>query len=395
MLNGEEGEAVSQAMKILVKLGELYDAECMVEIQRAHVVTIYPQTGSLFIELLKKWAQLGGAYRVPTTIDPAGDALLEPFIHYELPHSIKENIIHFYEITKKLNIIPLPSCTPYLQGFSPIFSEHIAWTESSAVIFANSVIGARTNRLSTPIESAAAITGRIPKFGFHLDEERVGDILVKVQLNKIEDLDYSTIGYIVGVLSPGKVPVFTNMNKVTTYQLKNMGASMATVGGIGMYHVIGKTPEAKTMKEAFKNTCPEDKIEITQVELNKAEMEIGTIRKDKADMVFIGCPHLSLEEIKFIANLLQGKKIRKDVKFIIATSPCVKEVARRMGYLEVIEHAGAEVTNSCIAFLPLKEMGFDIVMTNSAKMCHIVVSPPSSVEAIYSNIEKCIASSIL
>jgi predicted aconitase len=394
MLNGEYGEAVSLAMNILTKVGDIYDAEKMVEINSAHVLGHFGSLHEAGIRVLEKFARLNGKYRVPTTVDPASMDL-ERWREFKIPEDYAQKQLRLCRAHLEMGVIPTWSCTPYLQGNIPRYGEHISWAESSAVVFANSVIGARTNRETFGLEVAASIAGRTPEFGLHLKENRRGDVLVKVKVQNLRDIDYNTIGYMIGKTFGNKIPVLVGLPQSATLdQLKCMGAAMASSGAIAMYHAIGLTPEANTIYDAFQCDSYSDKIEISRKELKNAEEEISTISCGKIDLIAIGCPHLSFNEVRELAFRLQNKKIHRSVKFWIYTSKQVEALARLTGYADLIESSDAKIlTQTCAVVSPINIYGFKTVMTNSAKFANVLPSE-HKVDVIYGTIEECIEAAV-
>lgn len=394
MLDGDHGEATSLAMNILTKIGDIYDAEKMVEISSAHVLGHFGSLHEAGICVLEKFARLNGKYKVPTTVDPASMDL-EMWREFKTPEDYAQKQLRLCRAHLEMGVIPIWSCTPYLHGNLPRFGEHISWAESSAVVFANSVIGSRTNRETVGLEVAASIAGRTPEFGLHLKENRRGDVIVEVKVKNLHDIDYNTIGYIVGKTFGNKIPVLIGLPQNTGIdQLKCMGAAMASSGAVTMYHVVGLTPEANTLGHAFQGDRYSDKIEIGYKELKDAEKEISTVSGGKIDMVAVGCPHYSFNEMRKLALLLQNKKIHRSVEFWIYTSKQVESLARQTCYADVIESSGAKIsTQTCAVVSPINVWGFESVMTNAAKFANVLPSE-HKVKVIYGKIEECVEAAV-
>jgi hypothetical protein len=260
---------------------------------------------------------------------------------------------------KQMGIVITSTCTPYLAGNLPRFREHIAWSESSAVSFSNSVIGARTNREGGPSALAAAICGVTPNYGLHLWENRQPTVKVKVDVDLSYNSDFGALGWYVGKQIKNKIPYFTGIKDANTDQLKALGAAMAASGAVALYHIEGITPEADSVrKESL------EEISIGKTEIKETYEKLNTGKSP--DIVIFGCPHASLREISTIAKKLEGKHLKKPVW--ICTSRMVKEAAERMGYNEIIAKAGGSiVADTCMVVSPIEKMGYKTTGVNSGK----------------------------
>jgi len=269
----------------------------------------------------------------------------------------------------------------------------VAWIESSAIAFANSVLGARANRLTTGLDKAAAITGRVPCFGFLLDENRRGNALVRVEFTPRTLTDYGTVGYIIGKYFGDKVPVIEGLPAdTTTNELKVLGAAAAARGAVALYHCVGLTPEARTRDEALGRSKTEDEIKIGPKEISQVLQEINTAKDEYFDAVLLGCPHPHINEVRELASLLSGRQLRSGIRFWIFISDDVLLLARHLGYAKVIEAAGAEfIERDCIVFFHTKGWGWKTVMTNSAKYANLLPSEPTCLNVIYRDTAGCVA----
>lgn len=392
VIYGEGGLANQFSMQILIRLGEIYGAKRMVPIKSAHVGCVYPQFGAA-IEIMKKVDDLEGEFCVPTTANPVlnpinfnkWNELNEPL---KLQKLAKKQIAYVL----KMGAIPVWTCTPYFEGNLPHYGEMISWEESSAVIFANSVLGARTNRTTIGVDIASSIVGRVPEYGLLLDRNRKANILIKLNFEPKSLFEYGTLGYIIGKLCGGKVPVIENLPESTNVNhLKVLGSSMATKGGISIFHAVGITPEARTKEEAFQNTKPEYEYVITRKNIKDSIIELNTAKNKKVDAIAIGCPHAGIEEIKELAILLSGKKINKDLHFCIFSSERTIELAKKMKFVNIIKGAGAKIfPGSCLVFQSTKLWGWKSVATNSAKYALTLPSKPNELEVYYTNLKECV-----
>jgi predicted aconitase len=262
-------------------------------------------------------------------------------------------------------VVTTCSCTPYLVGNTPLFGQHIAWSESSAVCYANSVLGARTNREGGPSALAAALTGRTPAYGFHLDERRRPTINVQIKANLTDTFHFGALGKAAADKLKGlppQVSYFTGIPSASLEQLKSLCASIATYAGTALFHIRTITPEAGLVE------IPAETLEVKQDDIDQAVESMNDAADKEVDFVSLGCPHLSLKEIARIAELVKGKQVNKE--FWITTARPTKSIADRMGYTAVIEASGAKfAADTCCVVAPIKGR-FSGLATDSAKACY-------------------------
>lgn len=345
MLNGEVGEGMRMAMELLVAIGDAYDAERMIPITRAHAASSGQEGDMYFVELL---ANGGASCRVPTSTNPVYD--IEYFESvFEIPKEEAEVARRVKAGYKRVGAILSWCCIPYIAENIPNYGETVAFSESSATPYVNSVIGARTNREAAQSALAAGVIGKTPEYGLHFKENRRGTFLVKVEATLEDEFDYTLLGHYVGKQIGYGIPVFTGISRrPITEELINLCAMLNTSGAISMFHIPGFTVEAPTVEEAFQDDIPEDKITVTDHELKRVQEELQTT-SGKIDLVMLGCPHYTLKQIGDVARLLKGKKICRGVSFWVCTSATTKLLAERMGYVSVIERAGGHVVaDTCI-----------------------------------------------
>ncbi|GHU27114.1 hypothetical protein AGMMS50256_06150 [Betaproteobacteria bacterium] len=392
MLNGDCGEAVRYSMEILVKLGNMYGAERFVEIESAHVAMSYPHfQGS--IELVESFADKGGKFKLPTTSNTTH--WTSNFNRWpDLPESAEhiERCRRMIAAVKKMGAILTCSCTPYYQGNLPRIGAYCSWTESSAITFANSVCGAKANRITDGLDKAAAITGKMPYFGLYLDENRKGNALVKVEYSPRNLTEYGLIGYLVGKYFGDKTPVIEGLPPNTTVnQLKVLGAAAAGSGAVPLFHAVGLTPEARTREQAFGRNKTDLEIKIGPKDIAAAAVDLSTAKSEHFDAVFLGCPHPDIAEVKYLAELLYGKRIKKGIKFWIFISTDVLLLARNLGFAQIIEESGAEfLERTCAIFFDLKKWGWKNVVTDSPKFANLLPSDPTWLDTILLDTESCI-----
>ncbi len=359
MLSGEGGEVIGRMLRLLVRLGEIYGAERMIPIGSVQVAGVsYKSIGDPGLEFLKDIAEKQARVRVPTTLNPAGMDL-EDWKKLGVPRDFAEKQLQIMDSFKKMGIMMTATCTPYLAGNLPRFREHIAWSESSAVSFANSVIGARTNREGGPSALAAAFCGVTPNYGLHLNENRKPHFLITVKSDLKTSTDFAALGYHVGKLAKNKVPYFRGIRDANVDKLKALGAAMAASGAVAMYHVEGSTPEADLMD--VKNL---ETIEVGNRELSGAIEKLNS--GSDLDIIILGCPHASLKEISDLACKLEGKSLKKPLW--ICTSRVTKEAANRMGFTEIIDKSGGKVVaDTCMVVSPIDRMGYKVTGVDSGK----------------------------
>jgi len=384
MLSGEKGEGVQKAMEIVVALGKIYDAEKLVSVSSVQVSGVsYKNLGDAGIEFLEEWAKTGGRISVKTTLNPAGMDL-ENWKKLGFSEEFANKQLKVIDAFRKMGISSGCTCTPYLVGNVPKFGEHIAWGESSAVAFANSVIGARTNREGGPSALAAAISGRTACYGFHLDINRKADFVFNVgcKVNGFSDL--GALGNIIGKTVKNKVPYIAGVADHNQDDLKVFGASMAASGAVALFHMAGITPEA--MRANMINDSAE-RIDIESLEEGYASLNS---KASEIDFVSIGCPHASADELKRIANLVRGKKMKAELW--VTVSKYVSEGTKDA--VKTIEQSGGKVLNdTCLVVAPVEDFGFRNLATNSGKAAFYAPTN-SKLNVRFGTLEQCINAAI-
>lgn len=338
MLDGRYGRGTAYAMKIQVAIGECFDAERMVPITRAHVALSNQEADLWFCE---KLIGEGAHCRVTPTVNPG--FCLDYFTKRDMVDSKYADLMQrTHNAYKEIGAELTYNCTPYIDTNVPMYGEVIAFSESSATPYVNSVWGARTNREGANSALCAAITGYVPEYGLLFDENRKGNILVEVQADMKTAYDYHILGMLGKKIGEG-IPVFTGLPRetITKEALRNLGAELNTSGAYGMYHILGVTPEAPDLETAFGGKDPERRVVLTNQDMEDILKEISLEGNREIDFVMFGCPHFTLEEVKHIAARVEGKKLKKEMW--ILTSSLVKEMAVRMGLDEIIEAAGGVI----------------------------------------------------
>jgi predicted aconitase len=369
VLNGAEGEVLARAMKLLVTLGDLGGAEKLVSIGRAQVAGVsYKTSGDATLELLESLVERlpGFTTKVVATQNPAGMDLVR-WTEMGISRSFAEKQLRICHAYEALGVKACCTCTPYLSGNCPRPGEVVGFSESSAVAYVNSVLGGKTNRHGGLDALSAALVGKVPAMGFLLDANRKGDLRVRVTFMPRHEADYAALGYYVGKrVKTEEVPVYDGIHDISLSQLKLMGAASAASGAVALYHVVDVTPEARRWQTIYKEDRPADTLEVGEREIQSVYQELSST--GDVDLVAVGCPHCSIEEMGEVARLLQGRKVRGGTRFWVFTSPHVYDAAERQGYNRVIRRAGADVfTHTCMVVMPIEEMGIRGVAVNSAK----------------------------
>ncbi|HTY82446.1 MAG TPA: aconitase X catalytic domain-containing protein [Dehalococcoidales bacterium] len=264
------------------------------------------------------------------------------------------------------------TCAPYLVGNVPVMGEHCAWIESSAVIYCNSVLGGRTNTEGMESAAAAALVGRTPYWGYHIDENRRGTHLVEVERQPESVMDWGLLGYYIGEIVQENVPVINNIRNVPNIaRLKHHGAAAASSGGVELYHIMNITPEAHNIKRVFGGKKPVETLKYGPEERKQAYRNLTSATDDTVDFVMLGCPHYTLEEVTNAAMLLENKRVRDNVSLWIFTPKALKIVADQEGITDIITKAGAYLmTDTCPCIGRFSPKGARIAATDSAKHAH-------------------------
>jgi len=353
VLRGESGRGLALAMKTLVNYGASFQAERLVPIKSAHLAgTFGAFTFKAYYKILDQLVAEGIRVKVPTTVNPRAGYDLNLLNRFVLSKQEK-----LEEYLGALGVTANYSCVCYEGANVPSFGDMLAWAESSAVQYANSVIGARTNRNSILIDVCSAITGLTPEFGYLLDKNRRGRLLVKLETDR---MDPGALGYIIGQKAVDKVPVIEHYD-FTPVELKNMGGAMAAAGAVALFHVEGLTPEAPDLKTAFDGE-PESTITVTRKDLDEMRLQAP----DRATMVVFGCPQMTYEEAIELGKRFNGAKVKRPTWFCMI--PEAKERFEKSDVGASAIAAGVRLFNHCpLAALSVR-IGNKHVLTPSGKL---------------------------
>lgn len=374
MLRGDHGPAAKMAMSIVARMAEVAGASELLDITGAHIdSTVY--IGDAGLEFAERLASLGAKVSVPTTLNVSG--LDEHhWQEWAVPNDWARQASRQMVAYQSMGTIPTWTCAPYQTEMRPGFGQQIAWGESNAIVFSNSVLGARTERYPDLFDICCAITGRAPAIGLHLTENRAGELLFRLigvpeNLQSSDDF-YPVLGNLIGKISLDKIPVIDGMTfNPDEDQLKAFGAAAASSGGVAMFHIVGITPEASTLQEAFQRKNPIKTIDVTMDMLRESRRALTHTDSINLHMVVLGSPHFSLAEYKRLAPMLAGKKKHPDLRFLITSSRAMTQLAQKAGLLEPLEAFGAQITvDTCILTSPMLPAEIQNLMTNSAKFAY-------------------------
>lgn len=389
MLAGKEGEAKRLAMEVLVKLADSLGAESFVPVVSVQAMAHFGSLHQAGLDWYEKLAAAGGCCCVPTTQDPASIS----FQHWQelgLDADYVQSQLKLKDAALRLGEYHSWSCTPYFQGSLPRFGQNVAWAESSAVSFANSVLGARTNRTGAGVAVCAALTGRMPKYGLYMEENRRATVKITVEAT-LSDLDYNTLGILVGKLAGTDIPAIYGIpESATNDNLKYLGAAAASSGSVALYHAVGVTPEA-FRNDPFDGKAPQREALITRRDLDEAAQKLTTAKAGAVDLVVVGCPHYSMEEMVLVAKLLKGKKLKPGKKFWIYTTQENENMLERMGLRQHILASGARIlAQNCLVISPLPGH-YGTLMTDSGKFASYLPSE-HRVELRFGSMADCVQS---
>ena len=391
MLDGSFGPAVQKAMRMVVALGKIYGANELVPVGSAQVSGVsYKNLGDAGLEFLEDWAAQGARVRVPALMNPAGMDL-ERWREMGISAEFAARQQRVVAALTTMGVTATCTCTPYLVGYEPRAGEHLAWSESSAVSYANSVLGARTNREGGPGALAAAIVGRTAAYGLHLPERRKATHLIDVSCALAGPADYGALGYWVGGQVADGVPYFrlhAPGRRPEQEELMALGAAMGASGAVALYHIEGVTPEAEFARSALKDCAP------TRLVVRDLAAAFAALNSplEHIDFVSLGCPHSTLADIERVAALVKGRRVRATLW--VTTSRGVAARARESGAVDTIEASGARVfADTCLVVAPVEELGFRAMATNSAKAAFYAPTH-SRIERRFGTLEQCVAAAL-
>lgn len=395
MLSGSHGPGTALAMRLVTEAGGLLGARALLPIASAHIdgCLYFGDSGTHYAERLK---DLGAHVAVPATLNVGALDLLRPG-NVRLRGPSRGMAQRMMQAFEALGCKATWTCAPYQAGHRPTAGSDVAWGESNAVAFCNSVLGARTNRYGDFLDIACAIAGRAPAYGLHLTEQRLARIVITtgaVPLHvKKQDAFWPVLGAWLGQACGTAVPIIFGLeNAATEDRLKALGAAAASTGAVALFHIAGVTPEAKN-PQMIMTDVPEAVIALTMDMINAARDQLSTARGEHVDAVAVGSPHLSLDEFRAIETILAGRTMR--LPFYANTGRHVLSVLEREGRLKPLTDAGLiPVADTCIAVTPiLPDLGHGVLMTNSGKFaCYAPAT--TGYHSLYGSLNDCIETAV-
>jgi predicted aconitase len=394
-LDGRRGEAAQLAMRIVTALGAIARAERLIDVSRAHIDGCLYH-GHAGLDFAERLAGAGATVVVPTTLNVGSLDLRHPEL-YRGDAVTARRARRLMDLYVDMGCRPTWTCAPYQLAARPAFGDHIAWAESNAIVFANSVLGARTNRYGDFMDICAAVTGRVPLTGLHVGAERRARILFSLQDVPAglleEDATYAGLGLVVGRASGGLVPVLQGLpTTVTEDQLKALGAAAASSGSVALFHAVGVTPEAPTL-EAATGGADVARVELRAGDLLEALETLTTTGESRINAVSVGTPHFSMSEFATLVDLLDGRTVHPDLEFYASTGRTVSDGVSARGWDAILREAGVRiVVDTCTYITPIIRAP-SVVMTNSAKWAYYA---PGNIGArvVFGTLRECVESAV-
>ncbi len=406
MRDGMQGEACARAMDLLVRYGEALGAERLVETRNvagafnASTPSVRHLAEDGFDRVFSELnLDADDVVEIPRMAVPTCQLITgidnDNFALQGIDSALADMQKRSERYLGRRGINMMCTCTPYQVGNVPIRGEHCAWMESSAVIYCNAVLGARTNVEGKESTGAAALTGRIPYWGLHCPENRFASRLVRLEVEVDDMAEWGVLGYFTGFEVEEDVPAFEGLtHQPDLMKLKHFGAAAASSGGVELYHLPGITPEAPTLDAAFGPNPRPEPIVYGDAERRRTWQRLQNATDRKLDFVMLGCPHNSIEQMSLIAELLEGKRIHSDTALWVHTPRAIRQVSDRSGYSEAIEAAGGVVmSDTCPSISRRLPPGVRVIATDSAKQAHYLPAI-TKVEGWFGSVRQCIDSAI-
>ncbi len=369
MLAGERGPGVALAMRVLTTIARVMGATGLIDIAGAHVDGCF-YVGDVSIDFAETLRDGGARVVVPTTTNSGSVDLLHRE-RWRGPVEYADNAARLMAAYADMGCAPTWTCAPYVLRPRPGLSEHVAWGESNAIVFANSVLGARTQRYGDFVEISAAVTGRAPYAGLHTDEGRLGEVRVRVDvpdrwLNS--EVFFSLLGHVVGRRVGGRIPVITGVPAATEDQLKALGSAAASTGSVAMFHVVGVTPEAPDLASCLPTAGPQYTVDVGVEDLRGAWQQLGSGQRGDLALVCLGTPHFSPAEFTLLEHALAGRRVHEQTPLMVSTGRRTWADLEASGAAQRLTTAGVQVvTDTCMYATPILGRVDGLVMTNSAK----------------------------
>ena len=397
LLDGGAGEAAQLAMRMVVALARMVGAERLLAVTQAHIDSCLYH-GRAGLDFAQRLADAGGQVQVPTTLNVSSLDLRHPD-RVRLDPDDQRDARALMDAYVRMGCRPTWTCAPYQLASRPQRGEHVAWAESTAIVFANAVLGARTERYGDFIDICAALTGRVPDAGLHRDEARHGRIVFDVSglptVLREEPVLFPLVGHVVGARTGTRVPVVDGLpTNASEDDCKALGAAAASSGGVAMFHAVGITPEAPTRADALGHREPDEVVPVTTAMLHEARDELTTTDTEELAAVSVGTPHASVAEFDRLAQLFAAAGARSQVPFYVNTGRDVLDEVIRRGWATGLEDAGVlVVTDTCTYITPVLDVRSGAVMTDSAK-CAYYAPGNSGVDTVFASLAECVDSAV-
>ncbi|MBT8039584.1 MAG: DUF521 domain-containing protein [Xanthomonadales bacterium] len=395
LLSGEFGGSAQRAMDLLLRYGEVLGAECFIDIVSAHIDSCLYH-GASGLDFVRSLLDDHRQVRVPTTLNVAAFDLDHPE-RSDVPaetFAIQQEMVKGY---LELGCLPTMTCAPYQRSRRPGLGQHVAWAESNAIVFANSVLGARTDRYGDFTDICAALTGRVPLAGLHCGQNRHATLIIEVpspgRCRMERDLYFASVGYLLGEHAASRVAAIVGApGDSTEDELKALGAAAASSGAVALFHLVGVTPEAADLDEAMggRSTSPEHCV-ISASEVRGVPRRLCAAREGApVAAMCVGTPHFSLDEFRRLAGMVAGRHAAPGVRVLVSTSREVRAEAEVAPWFEAIDAFGIEIImDTCTYLLPARMPAAGVVVTNSAKWAHYA---PATIDRrpVLMSLERCV-----
>lgn len=381
MLNGDMGKALQDAIKYQMEVGNFFEAERFVPISNAHLMGDIEVMGDAGLEHLRNIARQEARCAVPTSSNAQ-------CMHFQDIRQLKQaegEIGKEREIVtmlKDMRVVTTDTCINYQTVYQPKVGEHVAWGDTGTVIYANSIFGARTNYEAGYSSFAASLTGRTPAYGFHLDEYRRGNIAVRLEANMEDLADWGALGKLIGHPNQNysSVAVFDGFQDTpSSDDMKHLGASLASYGSMGMFHLVGVTPEAPTAAIAFNRRIIDSHMTVTDADIQSVYNSYKYVDKGNSIVVFSG-PQQSIFEMKQLAELFEGRHVAPTMQVFVTTNRAVYNDAKSIGYIDTLERAGVVILQGVCFYIlqglskAREENGWTNLVSNSAKLVNTITA---------------------
>jgi predicted aconitase len=379
ILAGSRGEAARRALEYQVEVGRFWGAKRLVPVTNVHMMGDIEVMGDAGLEFLRNEVKSAARCVVSTTTNARCVDFAQCDRLGQDPGEVAKER-ELIQCLRRMDVVTTDTCINYQTVYQPHLGEHVAWGDTGTVIYANSVFGARSNFESGPAALAAALTGRTPEYGFHLDEHRRGSFIVELKA-KLDDLaDWGAVGKLVGESHQDyfAVPVFHGYHRTPMAdELKHLGAALASYGSMGMFHFVGVTPEAASVEAALGGSKAPERVAVTDADIERVYKNYNLGDGDARLVVFSG-PQQSLLEMKRLADMFHGKRVNPGSSCFITTNGAVLAQSRALGYGKTLEDAGVTILEGVCFYIlqnlsPMRQANrWTNMVSNSAKIVNII-----------------------